>query len=71
MKVIDVSHEPEVNIHLRLMRELAVENIQLDTTTIMMYSFPKEFTEDGFETAWNTGPSDQDKEMIRIMYPPG
>ena len=49
----------------------AVENIWLDTTSIMRDSFPKEFTEGGFETAWNTRLSDQDKEMIRIMYPPG
>src|SRR5262249_25408881 len=40
-----------------------------DPTSIMMYSFPKEWTLNGFSAPWNTKLSDQDKAFMSKQYP--
>jgi hypothetical protein len=41
----------------------------IDPTSIMMYSFPKAWTTDGFQAPMNRQLSEEDKKYIRKMYP--
>jgi serralysin len=42
---------------------------KFDPTSIMMYAFPEEFTEDGFSTGWNTNLSSMDTVFMKGLYP--
>jgi serralysin len=46
-----------------------INGTSFDPKSIMLYSFPKELTTDGFSTGWNTVLSENDKNQIRRLYP--
>jgi hypothetical protein len=58
----------ETNMFRRYSRNIT-QFTQMDPTSIMMYSFPKSWTTDGFQAPENHALSARDKEYITKMYP--
>lgn len=48
----------------------SINGTKVDPKSIMMYSIPKEWTLDGFQTGWNTTLSDTDKAFMSSVYHP-
>jgi serralysin len=46
-----------------------VSGTPLDKASIMMYPIPASWTQDGFSTGLNTGLSEQDKKLVKQVYP--
>jgi hypothetical protein len=62
--------EVDANMFQRYSRTIT-QFTGLDPTSIMMYSFPKEWTTDGFQAPSNSELSDMDRTFIKKMYPAG
>lgn len=77
--IADLSGPPnywdEATIRHNVLDKYAVDQVvgtEFDASSIMLYSFPAEWTKNGFSAPWNTKLSAKDKEFIgsRAMYPP-
>lgn len=50
-------------------QDLQINGSTFDSLSIMLYAFPKEFTRNGYTTHRNFNLSEQDKEVMKLLYP--